>query len=138
MEFRDDPPSVSEEVPEFRTSNSDADPGWTYSEPSGSSENHPEVEEAEFNASPETESKEEFQSDSWKPAFMPISATEEKPVEESREESLEGLSVHTNPNYSSESVPEEGPFFPDWADKRNDPEFKHNLDIPAFIRRRGA
>ena len=138
MEFRDDTPSVSEEVPEFRTSHSDADPGWAYSEPTGSSENHAEVEETEFNSSPETESKEEFQSDSWKPAFMPISATEEKPVEESREEPLEGLSVHTNPNYSSESVPEEGPFFPDWADKRNDPEFKHNLDIPAFIRRRGA
>ena len=138
MEFRDDTPSVSEEVPEFRTSNSDADPGWTYSESTGSSENHPGVEETEFNSSPETESKEEFQSDTWKPAFMPISATEEKPLEESREEPLEGLSVHTNPNYSSESVPEEGPFFPDWADKRNDPEFKHNLDIPAFIRRRGA
>ena len=41
------------------------------------------------------------------------------------------------PNTPNHSV-DEGPFFPDWADKRNDPEFKKNLDIPAFIRRRGA
>jgi len=51
---------------------------------------------------------------------------------------VEALSKHSKTNYDSESVPEEGPFFPDWADKRNDPEFKQNLDIPAFIRRREA
>ena len=39
------------------------------------------------------------------------------------------------PNTPDHSV-DEGPFFPDWADKRNDPEFKKNFDIPAFIRRR--
>mgnify|MGYP001162617593 FL=1 len=115
------------------------DSSWAYSESNNSlRDDDPEEETGDFSSSSEGDQNKGFESDSWKPAFVASTSTEENPSEVSIDDSVEALSMHSKTNYDSESVPEEGPFFPDWADKRNDPEFKQNLDIPAFIRRREA
>jgi hypothetical protein len=113
---------------------------WAYSENTLSfgNINQEASENSSSSLDEDSAPKEGLPIEEWKPAFVSAPPPEDKASEASIDEPAEVLSLHSQTNYDSESASDEGPFFPDWADKRNDPEFKQNLDIPAFIRRRGA